>query len=234
MTEQLTSDAMLPRILSPEWAAVLVVDVQNDFCHERGAMGLLGFDMGPVQSSMDALAGFLGEARQASVPIIFIATEHGEWTNSQAWLKRGPRSGGEICAAGSWGSEFYKLAPAPGEPVVVKHRYSGFLGTDLEVVLRARERRSVLVTGVSTNVCVESTARDAFMRDYHVVMVEDCCGALTKPEHEATLHNIRVYFGRVLNSRAIAAHWRSLGMKQALGENESVHDVSKMPKREVI
>jgi ureidoacrylate peracid hydrolase len=161
MTEQATSDAMLSKILSREWAAVLVVDVQNDFCHERGAMGLLGFDMKPVQSSVDVLVGFLGEARQAGVPIIFIATQHGKWTNSQAWLTRGPRSGGEICAMGSWGVEFYKLAPGPRKPVVVKHRYSGFLGTNLEVILRARERRSVLVTGVSTNVCVESTAREA-------------------------------------------------------------------------
>jgi ureidoacrylate peracid hydrolase len=142
--------------------------------------------------------------------VIFIATEHGKRTNSQAWLTRGIRRGDEICAAGSWGSELYELAPAPDEPVVVKHRYSGFVGTDLEVLLRARERRSVLATGVSTNVCVESTARDACMRDYQAVMVEDCCGALTEAEQQAALHNMRNYFGRVLDSGAIATHWRSL------------------------
>ncbi len=91
----------------------------------------------------------------------------------------------------------------------MKHRYSGFLCTDLEMILRARERRSVLVTGVATNVCVESTARDAYMRDYHLVLVDDCCGAVTKAEHEATLHTIRTYFGRVLDSQAAAAHWRA-------------------------
>ena len=164
MVEQATSDPMIPKILSPEWAAVLVVDVQNDFCHELGAAARLGFDMRSIQASVRALVRFLGEARRAGVPVIFIATNHGEWTNSQVWLTRGPRSGGEICAVGSWGAEFYQVAPAPGEPVVVKHRYSGFVGTDLEVILRARERRSVLATGVTTNVCVESTARDACMR----------------------------------------------------------------------
>jgi len=208
MVEQVTSDPMVPNILSPEWAAVLVVDVQNDFCHEQGAFGRLGFDMGPIQTSVRALGAFLEEARQAGVPVVFIKTHHGPWTNSEAWLTRGPRRAGEICVVGSWGAEFYGVAPAAGEPVVVKHRYSGFLGTDLEVILRARERRSVLVTGVATNVCVESTARDAYMRDYHLVMVDDCCGAVTKAEHEATLHNMRTYFGRVLDSHAIAAHWR--------------------------
>jgi ureidoacrylate peracid hydrolase len=211
MVEQVTSDPMVPKILSPEWAAVLVVDVQNDFCHEQGAFGRLGFDMGPIQASVRALAAFLEEARRAGVPVLFIKTHHGPWTNSEAWLTRGPRRAGEICAVGSWGAEFYGVAPAPGEPVVVKHRYSGFLNTDLEVILRARERRSVLVTGVATNVCVESTARDAYMRDYHLVMVDDCCGAVTKAEHEATLHNMRTYFGRVLDSHAIAAHWSSPG-----------------------
>ena len=87
---------MLPKILSPEWAAVLVVDVQNDFCHESGAIGRLGFDMGSIQSSVHALSQFLTMARQAKMPVIFVATQHSEWTNSQAWLTRGPRRGGEI------------------------------------------------------------------------------------------------------------------------------------------
>jgi ureidoacrylate peracid hydrolase len=209
ISEQTASDPMLDRIVSPEWAAVLVVDVQNDFCHEQGAMGRLGFDMSPVQSSVLVLTKFLLAARQAKVPIIFIATQHSERTNSQAWLMRGPRRGGEICAVSSWGAEFYQLAPTPEEPLVIKHRYSAFVGTDLETVLRARERRSVLVTGVSTNVCVESTVRDACMRDYYVVLVDDCCGALTVAEHQGALQNVRSYFGRVLDSNTIIAQWRS-------------------------
>ena len=67
-------------------------------------MGRLGFDMSPVQSSVLVLPKFLLAARQAKVPIIFIATQHSERTNSQAWLMRGPRRGGEICAVSSWGA----------------------------------------------------------------------------------------------------------------------------------
>lgn len=144
---------MLAKIISPESAAVLVVDVQNDFCHESGAMGRLGFDMSSVQSSIRALDVFLKAAGQAGVLVVFIATQHSEATNSQAWLTRGIRRGGEICSVGSWGAEFYQLVPAPRDPVIVKHRYSAFVGTDLETVLRACERRSVLVTGIS-NQCM--------------------------------------------------------------------------------
>jgi hypothetical protein len=71
MVEQARSDPMIAKILSPEWAAVLVVDVQNDFCHEQGAMGGLGYDMGAIQSSVRAPAGFLNEARRVGVPVIF-------------------------------------------------------------------------------------------------------------------------------------------------------------------
>ena len=210
MPEPVSSDPMLPRILSPEWAVILVVDVQNDFCHENGVMGRLGFEMGPIQSSVRMLDRFIEAGRRAKVPIVFIATQHSEWTNSQAWLTRGPRRGGEICAVGTWGADFYGINLACGDAVVVKHRYSGFVGTDLDTVLHTRERRSVLVTGVSTNVCVESTVRDACMHDYHAVLVDDCCGAMTHAEHEAALHNVGSYFGRVLDSKTIMDYWQTL------------------------
>jgi ureidoacrylate peracid hydrolase len=204
---ELTTSHDAPQDPFSRMGAVLVVDVQNDFCHESGAMGRLGFDMISIQRSVRALAQFLEAAPNIRVPVIFIATQHSEMTNSQAWLERGPRRGGEICAAWSWRAEFYQLAPAPSEPVVIKHGYSSFVGTDVDVVLNARERRRVIGHGVSTNVCVESTVRDACMRDYYAVLVTDCCGALTQVEHEATLHNVTSYFGRALDSSTIIKNW---------------------------
>lgn len=198
----------LKEIVSPQRAALLVVDVQNDFCHERGACSRVGFDMTAIQQSVGNLLGLIDAARKAGVPVIFVKTHHDRWTDSAAWLTRGPRkAGGEICATGSWGAELYRVEPAAGERVVVKHRYSGFYMTELEMVLRVLGRQSVLVTGVATNVCVESTARDAFMRDFNVVLVEDCAGAATKEEHEAACANIRGYFGRVLDSERLVALW---------------------------
>lgn len=82
--------------------------------------------------------------------------------------------------------------------VVVKHRYSGFFGTSLPVVLSALARPTLVACGVTSNVCVETTVRDAFIRDYHVILAEDCAGAPRKEEHESAVHNVRTYFGRVL------------------------------------
>jgi len=117
------------------------------------------------------------------------------------------RSAGAICPTGTWGAEFYRVAPAPGERVITKHRYSAFVGTSLPVVLRALGRPVLAIAGVTTNVCVESTARDAFMQDWQVVLLEDCAAALTKAEHDAAVHNVRTYFGRVADATALERAW---------------------------
>ncbi len=202
----------LRSLLTPDRCVLLVVDVQNDFCHDEGVFGQAGLQLNAIQAAVDALLGFIETARAARVPVIFIRTHHDRWTNTPAWLTRHIRRGRtmEICATASWGAEFYKVSPGPDDRVVTKHRYSGFLGTDLEVILRSLGRPTVLLSGATSNVCVETTARDAFMRDYHAVFVEDCTGAPTKEEHEATLHNMRTYFGHVTDSHIVATLWREL------------------------
>ncbi len=195
--------------LAPERCVLVVVDVQNDFCHDRGTLGRAGKDLGPIQGAVERILTFADVARRAQVPVIWVRTEHDRWTNSPTWLAREVRSAGEICQTGTWGAELYRVSPAPGECVVVKHRYSAFVGSRLPVVLRALGRSTLLLAGITTNVCVESTARDAFMHDYDVVLVEDCAGALSKAEHEAAVHNIRTYFGRVLDAAGIERHWAS-------------------------
>lgn len=206
MTPELTS------LLAPDQTVFLIVDVQNDFCHDDGVFGQAGLQMGQIQAAVDNLLPFIEAARRAQVPVIFIKTHHNAWNNSPAWLTRHARRDRvvEICATGSWGAEFYKVQPAPEDCVIVKHRYSAFMGTSLEVVLRSLGRPTLLLAGTTTNICVESTARDAFMRDYHVVLMEDCVAATTKEEHEATLHNMRNYFGHVTDSTTVAALWRQL------------------------
>lgn len=197
--------------LPPERCVLIVVDVQNDFCHDQGAFGRAGKDLRLVQAAVDRILGFVEVARRARVPLIWVRTQHDRWTDSSTWLGREVRAPGEICRTGSWGAEWYRVSPTPEECVVVKHRYSAFVGTRLPVVLRALGRPVLLLAGITTNVCVESTARDAFMRDYEVVLVEDAAGAPTKAEHDAALHNLRTYFGRVLDAATIEAHWMVSG-----------------------
>ena len=203
-------NAEMHALLDPGQSVLLVIDVQNDFCHDDGVFGQAGLHLGAIQQAVENLLSFIEAARRAHVPVVFVKTHHDRWTNSPAWLTRHIRRGRrvEICAIGSWGAEFYRVSPGPEDRVIVKHRYSAFMGTSLEVVLRSLARPTLLLTGATTNVCVESTARDAFMRDYHAVMVEDCVAAPTKEEHEATLYNMRTYFGHVSDSATIAALWQ--------------------------
>lgn len=192
---------------------LLVVDVQNDYCHDGGVFGRAGFSLGAIQAAVERIEAFVVVARRAGVPVIWVRTEHGHLTDSPTWLGRGVRMAGAICAAGSWGAELYRVRPADSEAVVVKHRYSAFVGSPLPVMLRALGRPILLMAGVTTNVCVESTARDAFMRDWRVVLLEDCTAAPTKSEHESAVHNIRNYFGRVLDAAALEGYWTTPGVR---------------------
>jgi ureidoacrylate peracid hydrolase len=204
------SDRHLTRILSPQQAALLVVDVQNDFCHQDGFFGRCGMDMSAVQTAARQIDALLPVARQSGVPIIFTVMEHDDGTNSSAWVNRYPTPRADACVAGTWGAALYALTPARGEPVVIKHRYSPFVGTNIEYLLRARERKSLIVTGVATNICVEAVLRDGFTRDYDVVLVEDCAGAYSERAHQSTIENTRTFLGRVVQSEMLKEHWRSL------------------------
>lgn len=192
--------------------AVLVVDVQNDYCHENGRLNRKDvFDFYSVeftQKMIPRLEAFVSRAREARVPVIWIGTEYSEWTTSKSWLHRGSGRPLRICEPGTWGAEWYEpLHPSESELVVVKHRYSPFINTPLDTVLRARGIESVVITGVTTNVCVESTARDAFMRDYSVIAVSDCVASYDPEVHEASLRNIRTHFGAVRTSAEVVADW---------------------------
>jgi len=200
-------DPHLRDIVSPQWAALIVVDVQNDFCHEDGLFGKFGADLRGVQSAARRIDELLPRARRAGVPVIFVTMEHDPLTNSSAWRHRYPTVRADACLAGSWGAELYRVQPAPGESVVVKHRYSPFVGANIEYLLRAKERRSLLVAGVATNICVESVLRDGFMRDYHVVLVEDCAGAYSEQAHRSTVENTQAFLGRVVDSGILHTLW---------------------------
>src|SRR5262245_49273519 len=195
----------------PKVAALLIVDVQNDFCSSEGASARRGQDVSAAQGMVLRLQRLLEEARAVSLPIIFIKTEHSEWTDTPPWIyRKSQQKQLNTCRQGTWGADFYGVAPLPGERVVIKHRYSAFINTDLNTVLKARDVESVLVTGVSTNVCVETTARDAYMYDYYVTLVEDCSAAYSEAMHKGTLKNISDHFGLVLTSDEIIALWKEL------------------------
>lgn len=198
----------LEQLLTAGRPALLVVDVQNDYCHPEGALGQAGCDVSGVAEMMPQLHRLLKEARKRDIPLVFIQTFHEDATDSEAWTTRSAGKSAQVCRRGSWGAEFFEVAPLPGEIVVNKHRYSAFIHTRLDSVLRTLKIDTLLITGVSTNVCVESTARDGFMLDYHIVLLKDACAAYSHEAHEMTLANIQDYFGTVAGTGEVIGLWR--------------------------
>jgi ureidoacrylate peracid hydrolase len=184
--------------------ALIVIDMQVDFC---------GSDCEPVAEVVERL---VAAARRGGVPVIWVRTEHSAATDTAVWLSR--RSGAErVCRPGTPGIEFYRVSPQPGESVITKHRYSAFIGTDLEIRLRAMGVTELTCCGLRTNVCVESTARDAFQRDIATVVVADGCKSADNSLHEAALRNIRAHFGQVLSSGEVLARWSAPTMARQAG-----------------
>ena len=187
--------------------ALIVVDVQNDFCHQDGAFGKRGIDLSYMEKPAENLVRFMATCRQWGMPIIFVRTIHSSWTDSDSWIGRLEGAGKVmlICRPDTWGADFFKVKPLATDFIVTKHRFSGFVGTELNLVLRARGIETLLMTGFTTNVCVETTARDGFNLDFRIILVEDCCAAFSADEHASAITNINKYFGVVTNSVSLAA-----------------------------
>ena len=203
----------------PRWSALLVVDVQNDFASPKGAAAQRGDDVSEATAMVPRLLRLIDAARRVGLTTIYVQTIHGEWTDTPSWTYRESQQKKlNSCREGSWGAEFYDgIRPLPSERIVNKHRYSAFINTDMNTVLRAKGIESVMVTGIATNVCVETTARDAYMFDYYVTMVGDCAAAYDQKAHEATLENMRRHFGLVANSDEIMKTWEGLQQKKVAG-----------------
>jgi ureidoacrylate peracid hydrolase len=132
------------------------------------------------------------------------------WLEHAARRRKGGYTSIPVCAAGSWEGDFYgDVRPQTGDAIVTKHRYSAFHGTDLETILRSNGIRTVILTGVVSNVCVETSAREAFVRDYYVVAPYDGTAAYVLADHEGTMSNIDRFFGEISTLEEISTIWRS-------------------------
>jgi ureidoacrylate peracid hydrolase len=169
----------------PDRTAVLVVDMLNDFLEYGGAMVLSG---GKVL--YEPINRLLEHARQSELPIIWVCDEHPVMDDAE-FEKRIPH-----CIAGSWGAEVVDALDVRDHDYRVrKRRYSGFFETDLDLRLRELKAESLIVTGLSTNICVRSTIHDAFFLRYQVIVPEDCVAATSKREQESTLYDIETHYG---------------------------------------
>jgi ureidoacrylate peracid hydrolase len=206
----------LAQKVSPHNAAVLVVDVQNDYCAPNGGLARLGVDMSAIDACIPRISALVDGARQAGVPVIHIRTHVEAVTESPVWmelrLRRSPDRP-RWCEPNTWGADFYRVKPLPNEVVITKHRYSGFIDTNLDLILRSMGISSLIMTGVASNNCVDCTARDGFMNDYYIVFVDDCTAATNASIHAATLANIESLFGIVVRSEQVLTEWQTITVR---------------------
>ena len=159
---------------SPSVAALVIVDMVNDFVHPRGLTATRGGrSVAAGRAAIEPIRILAAAGRAAAVPVVHVqhSTLRGDASHSGPWVdarRRASYSALDICLDGTWGQQVVdELAPEDGDIVVKKHRYSGFARTELDRVLGERGRETIVVCGVSTNVCVESTARQGFDLDYY-------------------------------------------------------------------
>lgn len=195
--------------VDPRNAALLVIDVQNDFVSEGGFADSVGWPVEDNQLAVANLKALLEAARRATVPVIFVKSNYDDIFLSLPMRERNQRRDLEMprCIRGTWGEQFYQVQPASEEAVVTKHRYSAFVDTELNTVLRARNVQTLILTGVYTEVCVESTARDGYFQDYYVVIVSDCCATTSEGAHSGALARCERDFGVVATGAEIMRLW---------------------------
>jgi ureidoacrylate peracid hydrolase len=206
--------------VKPEHTALLVIDMQNDFCAVGGYIDKTSkLDVSGCEKVADAINVAVDAARAAGVKIVWIRANYEPQYLADPMKARHAQRGitKEVCCAGdTWGYDFFKLKPREGEFFVEKHRYDAFHGTRLDDILRNHSIKTLVCTGVVTNVCVESTVRSGFFRGYYVVVPEDCVGAPFADLHEAGLKNIRTYYGTVLDAKTLAGMWAAKpGLRKA-------------------
>jgi ureidoacrylate peracid hydrolase len=193
--------------------ALFVVDMQNAFGSPGGMFANAGIDISGIQQAVPPTRAAVEAARRAGIKVVWIKmgfqpdlSDLGaeDVPNGFLMLHLGVKDG--VLARDTWATDLVdELTPAADEPVIYKTRFSAFYKTDLDELLRAWDVKHVIITGCTTSICVESTIRDAFYRDYHCVLLEDCAAEpmgrnLSRSNHDASVLLVERIFGSVASS----------------------------------
>ena len=205
--------AILDPAVPPSETAVLVVDVQNDFVDDAGRVGRAGSDMRPLQAAVTEINRLITAARRYGARVVYVVVEHGHKVDLAPYQARYSRRGmtpeDTLCHEGTWGAGLHAslLPPAPGELQLTKHGYDAFQIAELETALHRWGIRTVVVTGVVTELCVRATATSAFEKGYFAVVPRECTASLDPASARAALSSIEQWYGEVIALDSLIASW---------------------------